>query len=375
MARLPKIVFIDDQDGEVRPLAGAIAQLGSSKTRVISPGELTEMDLEWADLLLVDFGLGNWPGRDAVTELARRPPDGLAVAAILRRHVERMPLKRMPPTAIAMLTGQYPELVKPLGRDVPHHIAARLNGLEWAFDKSEGRLRERIASLAVSVRSLPQRWTPNMAELLAMLGIKGKFSTRAIEDSVRECHPPIANLSTWNHGLIVLRWLLHRVLPYPTCVYSTEYLAARLGVRAESLKRHTERPTSKLRRWLEPAKYRGVLMEFDGPRWWRAEVERLVWTATQRQGKKTTSLHGVMRRLGGKSLELLEPDRHHVVCVDHLLRPSTEIKPLEDCVRIQPDDWPLFADAAWVSQVTARDDPKIASIIVGVDRTLAEQSA
>ncbi len=371
MTRRPQILFVDDDGGTVRPIASSITDQGGAKARVVGPGDLTENDLEWADLLLIDFELAYWPGRDNATELALKPPDGLALAAILRRHTDSK--DRKPPTAIAMLTGQYSKLVSPLGRAVGHHVAARLNGLEWAFEKSEDRLRERVERLAIGVQALPKSWGQgdrSAMQLLTLLGVKTKAATEAILDDVRECHPPISSLSSWNHGLIVLRWLLHRVLPYPTCVYSSEYLAARLGVQVESLTQLLADTKSKLGRWLAPARYCGALADFDGPRWWRAEIERLVWKETEGEVSNPEKLREIVKRLGGKGVELLEPSRQYVVCVDDLFRPSSELRPLEECLRVQPDDWPLFAGAAWVSKDTAQQNSEVASLIVGRDRAL-----
>lgn len=372
MARVPRILFIDDDSGKVRPIATELATAGIARARVLVPGEITERDLDWADLLLVDFELADWPGRDNAPELALKPRDGLALAAVLRRHTDAK--DRRPPTAIAIFTGEYSRLLEPLGGAVGHHVAARLSGLEWAFEKSEPDFRRRVISLASAVQALPNEWGKAEGgawkQIYKLLGWRSNTISRAVLDDIRECRPPVSVLSNWNHGLILLRWLLHRVLPYPTCVYSNAYLAARLGLDAESLENIVSDPRARLGRWLRTARYRGVLSDFCGPRWWRAEVERIIWKATQGSVSDPMALQKVLRREGGTRIQFLPNPRQHVVCVDQLLQPVSGSRPLDECVRIQPDDWPPFAAAAWVGREAVSADAALGALVLAQDRSL-----
>jgi hypothetical protein len=372
MPRSPRILFIDDDGGTVRPLANELRDSKTAHTRVLGPGDITERDLQWADLLLVDFELKNWPGRDAATELALKPVDGLALAAVLRRQTDEK--DRHPPTAIAMFTAEYSALVSPLmGGSVGHHIAARLSGLEWVFEKEEGERAIRLVALAHAVRLLPERWGADAdpwRQLEMLLGWRRKAPSQGVRDDIRECRPPVSALSNWNHGLILLRWLLHRVLPYPTCLYSTTYLAVRLGVTLESLERILADPKSDLSRWLSSARYAGVLRDFSGARWWRSEIERLLWKGTSGKGADAAAVRAFIQKIGGTLLVPVDDDRTHVVCVDNLMRPSSETKPLEECVRVMPDEWPPFAAPAWVARTTAQEDSSIGMLVVSEDRFL-----
>lgn len=371
MPRPPRILFIDDDDGTVRPLANELRDSDVAQTRVLAPGDITDPDLAWADLLLVDFELKNWPGRDAATELALKPVDGLALSAVLRRQTDSK--DRHPPTAIAMFTAEYSRLVSPLGTGIGHHVAARLSGLEWVFEKAEGERATRLVALAHAVRSLPDQWGTDAdpwRQLEVLLGWRRKAPSQAVRDDIRECRPPVSSLSNWNHGLILLRWLLHRVLPYPTCLYSTTYLAVRLGITLDSLEKVLANPKSDLSQWLSSARYSGVLHEFAGARWWRSEVERLLWEATGARGADPAAVQAWIKKTGGKRIVPFSDDRTHVVCVDNLLCPSFETKPLEDCVRVMPDDWPPFAAPAWVSRTAAQEDSGIGMLIVNEDRSL-----
>src|SRR5204863_143836 len=61
------------------------------------------------------------------------------------------------------------------------------------------------------------------------------WGSRAAAD-VETCHPPIHEWAASTHGMALLRWLLHQVLPYPSFLWEDRYLAARLCVKVESLR-------------------------------------------------------------------------------------------------------------------------------------------
>jgi hypothetical protein len=61
-------------------------------------------------------------------------------------------------------------------------------------------------------------------------------------------------------------------------------------------------------------------------------------------------------------------EREPVVCVDADLRPLPTSQKASAAVRIQPDDWPIYADQPWVTLDLARSNPRIAAIVIQQDR-------
>src|SRR5687768_4037995 len=100
--RASVLVLDDQQEG------GALALLLKNKgvaTTVLHPEQVSIEDLDEADLVLVDFQLEHWPERAVnASPISRRPRDGLALAALLRRHVHDR--EKASPTAFAILTGK-----------------------------------------------------------------------------------------------------------------------------------------------------------------------------------------------------------------------------------------------------------------------------
>jgi hypothetical protein len=331
-------------------------------------------DVADADLVLVDYQLEKWPERDNCP-VSRHPRDGLALAATLRRHVHDR--KEGSPTAFAILTGKIDQLAAPLPPEHREHVLARMSNLEWVFQKSkageEFTLGDQVAALAVAVRKLPKQWPRleaegamrQLAEILAF-DPKEPQSAQQLED-LAACIPPIHELSQWSHGLAIVRWLLHRILPYPCFLWDSYYLAARLRVDhawlREMLTNHAP-----LRKWLEPARYQGLLSEFAGDRWWRGRIELLLWETTHQQSFDITRIWGALEKLTRQKVKHSSPPDHPIVCVNSDYRPLDKFAAMEDAVRIRPDDWPPYADQPWTRIDLALDEPRLRALVVGEDR-------
>ena len=63
-----------------------------------------------------------------------------------------------------------------------------------------------------------------------------------------------------------------------------------------------------------------------------------------------------------------------VVCHEESLRPLPELYDIVQSVRIQPDDWPVFADKAWAPIQLVQQNPELASLVAPEDRRLLEQT-
>jgi hypothetical protein len=61
-----------------------------------------------------------------------------------------------------------------------------------------------------------------------------------------------------------------------------------------------------------------------------------------------------------------------VVTVDPSYRPSDRLIDVELAVEIQPDDWPSYAEQAWVSREDALSDAELRAQVVQGDRRALE---
>lgn len=374
--RRPTVLILDDQ--EESALALHLNSTYRVVAKVLHPNDVDLDDLRETDLMLVDFQLDHWPERDGLSQLALSPPDGLALACVLRRHSQGQ--ERDSPTAIAILTGKIEKLANPLPYEHREHILADMNNLEWVFQKTPSQepapLVTQIVELASAVASLPQRWVSEearpMSELMRLLGVASDVPDReTLWNEVEACLPPIHELSEWSHGLAVLRWLLHRILPYPCFLWDTYHLAARLTLDHKAFLRALNE-NAILSDLLGTCRYEGVLESFLGPKWWRSRVESLLWDITDGQSADPSVVRRQFAAKIAAEIPTSEPRVNPLVCVNTDFRPLDQFYSIRESVRIRPDDWPPFADQPWTTIQLARSEPKLNSVVLFEDRSRLE---
>lgn len=369
----PSILIIDDEPDKARALK---TEIGNKATvEITSPEDLIEKtQITKADLILVDYRLDNWQARDSVESLCQKPMNGLALSAVLRSHVDDD--KNASPTAVAILSGHLTDLSGGLPPEPRAHAIARAHSLEWAFSKAnsqrETSLAYQVLSLASGVRELPSSWPiddPKKSEQqiqeLLLVPKNAIWFLKAWEE-IQDCYPPVHELSEWSHGLAILRWLLHRILPYPCFLWDSDQLAARLRVTRDSLKQ-TIVKDSKLSHLLKPVRYQGILSDFLGTRWWRAGVESILWQITEGQSFDPQKTFAIIKHHAPKvkALNLTQP----VICLDRDYQPVNEFVDISAAVRIQPDSWPPYADQAWTTIEMAKQEPRLKALVLRQDRS------
>ena len=374
---LASVLIVDDQQegSELR----AFLKTRRVSANVLHPEDVVIRNLDEADLVLVDYQLepGNWPARDALgSSISRQPRDGLALASVLRRHVHDR--EKSSPTAFAIFTGKIEQLAEPLPPQHREHILARMCNLEWVFQKAKpGKTYatgDQVVELAKAVRRLPKEWNQtDPSEAMRQLATRvldfvpnPARDKQRLED-VTSCLPPIHELSRWSHGLAILRWLLHRILPYPTFLWDSYQLASRLRIDHRWFLRMYE-SNAALRKFLNPCRYTGMFAEFAGCRWWRSEVELALWKATDGKSSDSDCVRGVLQKLTKKKVTPSSPIDHPIVCIDRDYQPLESFAAIDDAVRIRPDDWPSFADQAWTTIELARADEQLRSLVIPDDR-------
>lgn len=366
---LPHILIVDDEETSQHELG--LDSLAATRAR--HPRDVDLSDLEWADLVLMDFIINNWDERDELEQVSLKPRNGLALAAVLREHADATNNGGHSYTAFAIHSAHIGDISARLHTtNRTPYVVARLNNLEWAFDKADTARFASSAALADAVRHVSALW-PSVdaggigtatADLLK-LDADATWSERAADDVVL-CQIPLSEFSAGTNGLLFLRWLLHGIMPYPTFLLAMHWVAARLRITPASLRRVMD-GESDLASDLAACRYNGVLASFDGPRWWRAAVDQYVWDLRAAGAREPAQFHAELERRAGISLEHVAAVSP-VVCVDRELKPRDGLCALEAVVRLVPDLWPAYADPAYAEVGVVREDADLRSIVHPLDR-------
>jgi hypothetical protein len=361
----PNICIVDDEPDRLRYLLEEFGPLAD--IRITHPEDLEDHHLANSDLVLVDYILEHWPARDHALGIALQPLNGLGLVAVLRNHVQER-LRSEAPTAFAIHSAHLADLSPGMPPQALPQAVARSQNLEWVFPKDKvAALVRQATSLAAAVQALSPEWSleepdrnVGVAQQLLRLPSTQPWSVRAWED-IEDAHAPIHELSQWTHGLAFLRWMLHRILPYPCFLRDEQYLAARLHVSAGALR---EALGARGALWdaLEPYRYAGILDDFLGPRWWRAGVEAFLWEATNGKSFDPDSLHELLATLHGTPLEPL-PFAQPVVCLGFDLSPLPALCDAQAAILVQPDDWPPYADHAWAHKEMIDQSARLKGIV------------
>jgi hypothetical protein len=364
----PFVLHVDDQPNDLGAWQEEVDKGTNIELVVIHPDEVTSENLRYASLVLVDFKIEQWPARESAGSLTLQPENGLALLAILQEAA--LKLARDQPRAFALYTA----VIQEVARGLPHqpHIISRAHNLEWIFEKNGGQgntLAERarkVAALAAAVRALPTPWpgdSPDEAigALSEWLGLHSGVTWHdAAWRAIRLCRPPLHEFAEYTQGIGVLRWALHRILPYPTFLLDEAHLAARLRVTLESLRSGLDRDS--LGGLFSEAEYRGQLQSFLGRRWWRAGIEAKLFELTADAPGDLATLQAALREKV-PTLETVPQPRLFPV-LDEQFRLKDRLAKQDEVVEIVPDDWPPFADEAWALREDLKDFPELKAIAV-----------
>ena len=363
----PFILAVDDHPDDFS--SAMVTELKDvALVEVVHPSDIEQQHLDRANLVLVDYKLENWPDRDRQST-PFKIETGLALATVLREIADTTTKDRM--TAVALHTGRLAEAKG--GIRLPHakHVLARLNNLEWVFANTDEERFDQMVLLAGATQRLSGRWPKGHAEskarAWALLGLDDNvdWSDRCWQD-VRDCQPPIYEMAQEAHGGLFVRWLLHQILPYPCFLWDAHSVAARLRLSVDDFKRIAA-SDNRLAEELKALKYSGILAGFLGDRWWRSAVENYNWELVDASSGNADQLRASLSERAGMRLQL-SAITHPIVCLDDNFQPKNKFFSPSDAVRLRPDHWPSFADAAWMDLGTVRNDSRLMAIVDPLDK-------
>lgn len=374
-AHPPFVLIVDDRPME--DFADLVEDYGV-EARAVHPKDVDMDLLGRASAVIIDQFLDDWPGRSP-TPLALCVPDGLSLAAVLRSHLEQTGSRQAEPrtAAFAIRTGEFDNLAAHLPRAARAHLLAAQRDLEWVFDKKEqpgpghDGAAKRVAALALAAGQLPGDWSePDVYLEVEWLALPQ--DVQWLEEArwqVEQCRPPRHIVAASTAGRAWLRWFLQKILPYPTFLLDTRRAAMLLGLQEEAFV-EVVAGESPLSIRLAAVRYRGACATFLGQRWWRAGLRALVTEACEDDnavaGLEPSAVAAALTELHGAPLDPVTVDRPVLrVGADYETLPG----PIDAAAaaRLQPDDWPPYADDAWADQTDLTDE-RIRGLVVELDR-------
>lgn len=352
-----KILVIDDEPAKAETLLVRLEQEPGIHANAVTPEQLSSRDLSDVDVVAVDQYLKTWPTRDR-QPVGLRPADGIALAAVLRGHLDAH--RPSNPAAIVLQTGAITDLAKGLPEATRESLLASQHGLEWVLPIEDTKFASRLSMLATASSELNGTRLRDAESLAAWLGLKGSPWRGLALEQVTACRPPLHTLADMTHGRSLLRWFLHRVLPYPTFLLSDVHAAVALRLTPSEFGQIAS-GTSDLADRIGECRYLGQLSSFLGRRWWRAGLRTLIddvtdgWVEPAALARSYEALHGAP--------VIVLPLTRPVVAIDADEQALETPVDASQAERLLPDGWPPFADEPWASRVALDEDDDLRRLI------------
>ncbi|MCC7128506.1 MAG: hypothetical protein IT192_06805 [Microbacteriaceae bacterium] len=367
MTEQPLVLIVDD-DPSQEAFALSFAQYGV-RARHVLPGDLDLSDLRCSSLVLIDEFIEDWPQRDPVRDkVGLYVRDGIALCGVLRSSVDNRgpdPNSTPKPKSVAFVlrTGHLDQLAAGTPAFVRPMAVASRHDLEWVVEKKSVGAGE-LASLAKAVAALPTNWP---AEPISWLGLNDQPWKATALAQIEQCRPPWTVLAESSAGRRWLSWFLQRILPFPTFLVDDHRAASYLGLRPSALDEILGGRSS-LTEALTSAVYTGQLADFAGRRWWRAGIAAVKNLAQEKSaGRMADEISRAVIELHGSGLEVLGL-KHPVFQIDSNYMLVSQPIEITDAVRLQPDDWPSYADDPWLAGSLVDSETDLAKLIVLDDR-------
>ena len=361
----PNILVVDDEPDRVRNDM-TLGLRDRATLTVVDPDKVTKATLDAADLLLVDYKLDYWFPPDQPPDV-RQIQSGFGLAPILRQTLDARPDGRF--AAVVLHTAHLTEASRHVRVAHRQKLISQLHGFDWVIDKGRAERFDQIMLLAQASRALRVPWPDDLdaagKHLQDLLGMDGtqEWVGQCFND-LRQCQPPVVQLSCGASPSLLIRWLLRDILPYPCFLWDIHSVAARLRVSHSDLDEILS-SDSPLAKELGARKYTGLLADFFGMRWWRGAVEQYVWKLLDESSRDADSFARLLAAKADRELDVTART-HSLVHLDANLKPIGVASPSE-VVRLRPDHWPPYADAAWAKVADVTEDFRLLAMLDPLD--------
>ncbi|MFF9717991.1 hypothetical protein ACF1DW_20765 [Streptomyces sp. NPDC014603] len=363
----PVVLVIDDEP-EVQQGFSAVMGMEGLKVVVRRPHEVTASDLKEAHVIAVDY-VFEWATLPHPQELSYWPADGLALAGVVSRHLTRLRTR----ASVVLRTGAVSELAGDLPRQVRVPLLAAQSGLDWILEKGTTDNAENIRELADASAALEpffgSEGSLTWNEGCDWLRLPTSDWQEAALAEIQVCRPPEHVVASYTSGSAWLRWFTQRILPFPAFLVSDLRAATLLHVSLTQFRAITQSKDTELSRRLQGCAYNGHLAGLVEPRWWRAGLEHLVDELLIEADPSLPVPDALASRyaaLHGGPVQVL-PYERPVVTIDADYK-EDGVAEFEECVRLAPDAWPVFADEPYALRGDAVDLPELGAMVSRGDR-------
>ncbi|MER8480730.1 hypothetical protein [Mesorhizobium sp. M1163] len=367
---MSSIVYVDDKaDDWLASLPENVRQT----FRDFDPKEEAKAAFEAAsasDLWVFDFFYSD----DRTQQIALDEDNGLS----LFQKWRRLKLEERPPAALVSS-----DLESAVGSDISPgrgHILAQRASVEWVGEKSQATaeflvgladasnaIQKSIMAITSTDRAGDRPLNEEICLRLLNAPKESPWRTSAERQLDRARPPLLSSVSEPQaKARLLLAWLLHNVLPYPSFLISAQHAAARLGLKTESFALLSQAEANDLGRMLQAARYEGPLAASSPDKWWRAGIDDIVWGFSQ---GKVDYIEGLSAAAGAVPINMLDIEDPVVVSNPDLVE-TDEIASAKDCVRAQDEHFPPDVPPAWVKLADVRDHADLAEKVVFEDREL-----
>ncbi|MDJ0449262.1 hypothetical protein [Methylocystis sp. JR02] len=368
---MPDIVYVDDEP-DLAISAQQAPHFAVFRFEDLSDDEAFRAAKE-ASLWLFDFFLVGHPGAEG------RDENGLSLFSKWRGALSR----NYPPVAVVS-NDLEKVLGSPLGPRARLHVQAQALGVEWLGDKRCEHVVDKLIELAEASRTLASSINSSVAsedaEAAMTIGIQrlcfellkapsNARWCRSVERQVDRARPPRITPPIDGVGAarLIIAWLLHQVLPYPSFLLNDTHAAVRLGLDLESFRRvmACECELSKL---IGSCIYEGPLKTFDNRRWWGGGIDFVAWELSQEQSDYESA---ILRKAEGLRVDFLRMEQPVIVSDSDLVE-TNEVGEARDCVRAADESFPQGVEPAWVKLSDALEDRKLAAKVIYEDQELMD---
>lgn len=307
------ILYVDDDHGAGRSWLeeGDFNYNCKSPEEVSSDNDISDA-LQGIKIVLMDYNLHE-QGLDTDLTL---PIDGIELLerfrAVIRRHGQEGMIRPL----LVIYTGKTTRLTEEFSRrsSAPHVLASRAN-VDWVFPKGLGqeakensrRLKSMLSGLDLEFEEANSDPEQRLYELLKLPNEKPW--NELAKQQVNNIRPPISSMLEDNHHVELMKWLLQISLPlptYPGCFVDLKWVAVRLGMNPGEFSSAVKRnPGADLSRVLEDCKYKGMLADFFGCRYWKAGADYFIWEYTRGQHSSPQDLQDKLSPIIGEEVSFL----------------------------------------------------------------------